>query len=590
MKKALLVLLLTTLSYGANWTGVLPPAEGFDWQNVGIPGGTPPRTTVCTTLTPSATYDQINSALSSCPSGQTVYLSAGTYTITSNINMVSNVTLRGAGAQKTIFNITGGTGYAINFGSSSPSSTGVNITSGANQGSTSIVLSTSGVSAGKYLLITELNNSSVSTTGNEGACTWCGPITPTRARGEIVEVASVSGTTATLSLPLAGTYTLTPQANLMAASLSYAGLEDLQIYANNTGHSANEGGSGCVYCWVKGVENNFTDGDQMDFDYTYRLDIEQNYMTGGYQHLPGSYDTDIDLRKGSSRFLVANNIDERGHVSFMQEWGVCCGVIAYNYSIGDFDSSAYNWTEVVYSMHGAHQQYILFEGNIGAHFEADNIWGSNSDITYFRNWGVGVTSIAQPLTGRGTIQWGTDYLSNEYVIDFAIDYEDLRFNLIGNVAGSKAQIGDGHTQYNTVTDPAARSTTNDFGYTWGCSPGAGSCSGTDTSTQPFSTASINGNYNLSDNSINWANGQVILPASFYLPSTPTWWNSRPFPNIGPDVTGSLDGGGHAYPNPAMDCYNNTSKITDGSLAFDRAACYGNVSVPSSPTGLTVIVK
>src|SRR5206468_7937832 len=62
----------------------------------------PKRTTICATLTPGATAAQITNAVSACPSGQVVQLSAGTYTLTSPLELrTSNVTLRGAGADKT---------------------------------------------------------------------------------------------------------------------------------------------------------------------------------------------------------------------------------------------------------------------------------------------------------------------------------------------------------------------------------------------------------------------------------------------------------------------------------------------------------
>src|SRR5207245_8842003 len=48
-----------------------------------------------------------------------------------------------------------------------------------------------------------------------------------------------------------------------------------------------------------------------------------------------------------------------------------------------------------------------------------------------------------------------------------------------------------------------------------------------------------------------------LPASFYYISTPSWWPSaKPWPPIGPDVTGGniTNLAGHANTNPAADCY------------------------------------
>src|SRR5882762_1332410 len=83
------------------WSGILDPSRAIDWSvsGLGIPGGIPNRTTNCATLSPGATSSQIDSAIASCPSGQVVFLNAGTYLLSSGItfNGHSNVTLRGAG-------------------------------------------------------------------------------------------------------------------------------------------------------------------------------------------------------------------------------------------------------------------------------------------------------------------------------------------------------------------------------------------------------------------------------------------------------------------------------------------------------------
>ena len=77
--------------------------------------------------------DQINAALAACPSGQTVYLAAGTYAITGTVRIPSNVTLRGAGADRTILNATGGSGDVVSMGSGSVAYRPVRITERRNR-------------------------------------------------------------------------------------------------------------------------------------------------------------------------------------------------------------------------------------------------------------------------------------------------------------------------------------------------------------------------------------------------------------------------------------------------------------------------
>lgn len=91
--------------------------QAIDWKDAGA-GAIPSRKTLCASLTPLATLAEINAALASCPSGETVKLGAGTYSIPGTVVVPSNVTLRGEGASRTILNAVGtGGGDVIGMGS-----------------------------------------------------------------------------------------------------------------------------------------------------------------------------------------------------------------------------------------------------------------------------------------------------------------------------------------------------------------------------------------------------------------------------------------------------------------------------------------
>src|SRR3954466_12165616 len=89
---------------------IVSPSRTIDWSQAGVPDGIPRRTTICATLNPGATAAQINGAIASCPSGQVVKLSAGTFNLSAGIvfNNKSNVTLRGAGPDQTFLVFTAG--------------------------------------------------------------------------------------------------------------------------------------------------------------------------------------------------------------------------------------------------------------------------------------------------------------------------------------------------------------------------------------------------------------------------------------------------------------------------------------------------
>jgi len=69
-------------------------------------------------------------------------------------------------------------------------------------------------------------------------------------------------------------------------SVSYAGVEDLQVFANNTGYAANFALSECAYCWVKGVESNYTDGDHVEVYWGFRDEIRDSYFSNAFFTAP----------------------------------------------------------------------------------------------------------------------------------------------------------------------------------------------------------------------------------------------------------------------------------------------------------------
>ena len=100
----------------------------------------------------------------------------------------------------------------------------------AAAGATSFtVASTANIRVGGYLMVTELNDSSipVNPVGDEGNCTWCDDWNGTRALGQIVEVTGISGNNVTFSPPLYITYlsSLSPLATPFNAAAKYAGIE-----------------------------------------------------------------------------------------------------------------------------------------------------------------------------------------------------------------------------------------------------------------------------------------------------------------------------------------------------------------------------
>jgi hypothetical protein len=609
---ALLLSLGTLLLPAQSWKPLLNSGQAVDWSQSGV-GGIPERTKLCATLPAAASLAQINAALASCPSGQTVYLSEGRYSLAGTIHVPSNVTLRGAGADRTVLDAAGkGVRYAVSLGSGSIAYIPVRITGGATAGSTSIqVADIAGIGVGKYLVIAETNNPLyVSAAGSEGVCRWCdGDWSRTGAfsRGQIVAVTAVNGNTVRIAPGLYGAYTEFPFAVSFTMSASYAGVEDLQVSAGNNGYDANFGLSACAYCWLKGVEANFTDGDYAEVFWGYRDEIRDSYFSNAFTHQPGLHDADLHIGYKTSASLVENNIFERAHRSIEVDWGAAGNVVAYNFTTGEYDTLARKFVLGGIFFHGAHPQFNLLEGNVLTQIQQDATWGSSSHTTAFRNWVVGTNRYCTPGVGREAVSCPKADARYGFQAARAIEmtYLSTHNNFVGNVVGSsemQSLIGYSHplAQKAAIEYPAVRSY-DAVAYGWsfgygrmsdngsgdGCSTGKPPCHAEGTS----GTHLRHGNYNNMSGSTDWVVGVPHeLPASFYLLGKPAWWGSLPFPAIGPDVKGGGGPGGHSNGNPAQSCYSQTMggarAVTGRPLVFNAHTCYGTGSqIPPAPVGL-----
>ena len=218
---AIFALLTPIVSLAQPWAGVLDPSRAIDWSASGVVGGIPQRTTICSTLSPGATAAQINTAIANCPSGQVVFLSAGTYNLSGGINFngKSNVTLRGAGAHQTRLNFSGSTScfgiassICLRNGSTyleptAPQNT-ANWTAGYNKGTTVITLSsTANLTAGSLIILNQANDSS--DTGNVYICDVApscvndgpggGGLPGSREQLEFVTATQINGSQVTIS-------------------------------------------------------------------------------------------------------------------------------------------------------------------------------------------------------------------------------------------------------------------------------------------------------------------------------------------------------------------------------------------------------
>lgn len=411
--------------------------------------------------------------------------------------------------------------------------------------------------------------------------------------------------------------TTAPMATPFTASAKYAGVEALQIFANNTGYGQSIACSECAYSWVKGVEGNYTDGDHMDVQWGYRGEVRDSYFSNAFLHTSGSHDSDVSISYATTGFRVENNILERLHVSVILGEGAAGNVIAYNYMIGNFDTFATNFTINNVDAHTAHTQFNLVEGNVMAMLAEDSTWGSHSHGTQFRNWFVGTQDICNPTTsGRATVNCApfgvpgaggvNSWLSFQANRAQEYDYPDNYFNTVGNVVGSSAaQTAVVNTSNNPLSQTASISWPSSraydtvvYGFSCGFSGSSDSGTFASDSTRPCQTTLTHGDYNNISSTTTWT-GAIphTLPFSFYLAGKPTWWPAAlAFPSIGPESLGAGPGGHIANvnaANPAQACYLGVMGGNDGGngspLTFNAETCYPSSVSPPGPPPASLIV-
>jgi hypothetical protein len=523
----LMLMLMVALAGFASVAGAtysLPASRSVQWQgNVGVLGDIPSRTTIYKTLSPSGGNDAtaIQSAISACPSGQVVKLSAGTFSVGSPITVKSGVTLRGAGMGTTI--IKGASGmsgaFVMGFSAGSYLGTSLNITGGFSKGSSTITTGAAhGWSVGDIVLIDQLNNAGgdpvVTNVGTNGACTWCGRSSGTRSLGQVSKVIAVpSSTTATLEMPLYWNYasSLSPQATKMSGLVSNAGIEDLTVDNSLSGSSAQSSDGttialyGSTNCWLLRVEGVGSYTNMVRVKNSYRNTVRSCKLHEGVPALPvtGSqystsraYGVVMDF---SSANLFENNQIYHLTMGIAMRGPTSGNVVGYNIINDMYFSDSANWQTDSFDFHGGHAMMNLFESNyiVKGRMCADYVWGSSSHNSFFRNKNTIDTS--RPLAA-----W-----------DYSLYKYSTYYNFIGNVIGTPG-FETTYIMQGTNTNTKAI-----FGF----------------DALPLATVFLHANWDTINNGVSWSGtADRILPASLYLSAKPSWWGNTAWPAIGPDVS------------------------------------------------------
>jgi hypothetical protein len=631
-------------------------SRAVDWSKAGISGGIPARTTQCgstiaaygTSASPISA-STINAAIAACPSGEFVSLGAGTFYLSDSIAFwtsaaTSNVTLRGQGANKTfiVFMAAGscnGTGSVVCMegenGGPGYEKDVCNWTAGYAKGTTTLTLTNCGsttpatgsianLKVGSLLILDQLDEAndtggiwncaanqtcaSASQGGEARTDGTCNGTTCIRSQQQGVIVTAISGNTVTIS---PGLYMPNwnsgqkPQAWFANTYLNNDGIENLSLDMSNV----NDHGidiMNCIGCFVKGVRSTFAGRSHVQLFQAAHAVVRDSYFYQNLSHATVSYGVEMN---GAWDSLVENNIFQQVTDSTPSTTGAAEGSVAgYNFGINTVFTLSQGWFQPSLYLHASGDAYNLWEGNIATGFIGDNIHGTHHFETLFRNYLPGWQASCDGASCSAQTVPVQLYAGTRY------------FNVIGNVLGRSGY----HNNYQCVSSSTSTcSSGNTSIYDLGYSGNGGQvnktlafyCSSTACGAKsffdPMVTSSLMrwGNYDTVTGAARWVTSEIpsglgsyansvpssqTLPTSFYLSAKPSWWGSVAWPAIGPDVTNGTvaNVAGHAYSNPAMNCYLNVmSGPSDGSgnaLSFNADTCYG--TAPAAPTNVNVVVQ
>jgi hypothetical protein len=554
-------------------TGIIPADRRTTW-NPGLKavGGIPNRTMTYVTLSPrgGALDDTavIQRALDTCPRGQVVKLSPGTFNINgSGLHFRrSECTLRGSGTGA-MGSGNGGTrliksdrdtnrSYAVVYVGNAPEfASSINLATDAIKGTNLLTLASNPrIAVGEIVLIDQV-------TDNDPRVWWGPQHNPPgggsrrwfarqdRSLTQMMEVTAVSGNTVTFSTP----FHITFKAEYGAQLSRYAnpvvhglGIEDLYVYGGMGGDGhGNISVVLCAYCWVKNVEAHWSVGTSVGFYATFRSVLRDSYIHETPDPNPGGAGYLVGLNWGASDNLIENNVMWNGNKNIVMRATGGGNVVAYNYMDDAYGSTYPNLPEAgLNAGHYTTPHMELLEGNYGHNYKGDSFWGNSIYITVFRNYLSGLRAARPPLDKYKHGAYPYMDLQGRTAVDIQAHNDDT--NLVGNVLGLRGQSllsynQDGYSYAQTAWsyETLGRFPKNGEVTMW--SIGSQQAGGWTWVPTTYQTQLREGNWDWVTRSQRWHGiGGAVgsgtprpIPDSLYLTAKPAFFGSNPWPWVNP---------------------------------------------------------
>jgi hypothetical protein len=529
--------------------------------------GLPVRTTVCANVTtPSGdATSAIQTALDGCKGkNQVVTLAAGTFSVSATITIPTGVVLRGAGSDGSgatiIVSTKGGPVLQIGTMKDTICYDGSGFDGAAKpllaqdamkETSTLVVASGSGFVAGDLALVDQQDTSEV----NEGDCTTIFKRAANQGVSERVEIASVSGTTLTLTTPLHWTFKKSQNAHVSRVSqpaTKWAGIESVLVQGGRPGGypGQNAGGieiSNAAYSWVKGVQvDGTTSGMPIRLAGTYRCVVRDSHFHNSYSYGFAQDNYGIVLACGAADNLIENNIARFMNKPILFNVSGGGNVVGYNYADNSWACDGNNddgFQEVNIDTHCSFPHMELMEGNWAPHMGASTTHGNAGYLTYFRNYASSQWSPSIANQPTSAIIWSQPFKAQyANVGSLQFDATDLDMTVIGNILGSTSNASLGLPADLGTATPTSSAYTGD-----------GSTSTiylVDKTNVAWTSAWLTGNFDTVNAKVMWNASALTanlpastqtLPSSLYYAKKPGWWpSSTPWPWVGPDLTNKVN--------------------------------------------------
>lgn len=405
--------------------------------------------------------------------GGVLYFPAGNYVLKRPLTLLSDITLRGAGADQTTlrFNL-GGNGNLI---STSGSTTGswFNIIGSVVTGQNYLDIMGHNFSSGDWIRIAQNDSNFITSTWSSGYT------------GQLAKVDSVNGNRVYLhsAMRIFLSSTLSPKAIKVAVADS-VGMEDFRIVRADatSAQTSNFNLNYTVNSWLYGVQSDSCNFAHISLSSCSNIYIFGCYLKEAFAYGGGGQGYGIAMQYTTGQCLVVNNIFNKLRHSILLQACANGNVLAYNYSLNPYWTSFPTNAGGDLLLHGNYPFFNLFEGNIAQNIVIDVSHGMNGPFnTYLRNraelYGILMSSgsgdslnfIGNEITGTGfgmgnfSLSGAGHFLYNNnakgtYYPSGTTSLSDTSYFLTSkptwwNITGNWPSIGGANT-LNSGTNPA----------------------------------------------------------------------------------------------------------------------------------------